>query len=882
MKIVTANICSRLVEVGVIFLIVFAPIYYGSVDLRMIAIIELTILFMLLVWGAEMGVRGDFVFRRTPLDIVILLFCAYSVVSTLFFSRYVYVSHTELRLVLCISALYFVVTNHIRSKEQLIRIFVIILLVGFIHAFSHLMQNAAGLLRASTGTMFNVGNHFAGYMVIIIPLAVFMSLAVRDIGKRVLLMFAGIVMAAAMAFSLVAGAMVAFVLSLAFGLLLFANAGGTRKQALILGCAVLCFLLVVLWFGHRPVLNELLTVTNLKTGSPAGRLSMWKSCLAMFAHNPIAGTGLGTFDYIYPKYRLPDMYGRAVYAHSDWLQLLTELGIIGLAVALFGGIFFFLFVLKKTPIRKDLRAGDWSRGLVVGGLSSVGAGAAHALVDFNLHIPAIAVLFTIIIALTVVAALRFKGDSTKKSSIRIRMPMPVRIAGPLCLLLIMGFSAALILRPSFADAHYQDGVQFEEALLWDEAAEKYQSAIGLSSGNSDYFYALGSIYAKRVTLTKEMGIYAEWYKLASDAYNHATDLCPTNGDYYLVLGNLHGTVGNAGDAEAAYVKAISLDPNNAFYHRTYGTFCLRRDNLQKAIAEYTKALEVYPNDFRYILDTGYLTLETENWKLKTGFRELASSICPQNTDAYMTLARFYTDKGWYDAAFAQYQWAIKLAPERTDLRVQLSNFLAAQGRADEAISLWRQFLESNRRNALAHAQLAGLYTRQKRMDDAIQQYLMAADVDTDDPRYRMNAADLYVRQGKAAEAVKLWQTVVRQNPHTAAAYFRLGGYHESQGDWIDALGFFQQAIRAEPGNVKYRLHLAQSYHKRELLYEAIQEWKRALKLQPENVSIHLQLARVYRQIERQDKAKEHYSQVLKLQPGNVEAGKAISGIEGPV
>ena len=153
MKIVTANICSRLVEVGVIFLIVFAPIYYGSVDLRMIAIIELTILFMLLVWGAEMGVRGDFVFRRTPLDIVILLFCAYSVISTLFFSRYAYVSHTELWLVLCISALYFVITNHIRSRKQLIRLFVAILVVGFIHAFSHLMQNAAGLLRAATGTM---------------------------------------------------------------------------------------------------------------------------------------------------------------------------------------------------------------------------------------------------------------------------------------------------------------------------------------------------------------------------------------------------------------------------------------------------------------------------------------------------------------------------------------------------------------------------------------------------------------------------------------------------------------------------------------------------------------------------------------------------------
>ncbi len=64
---------------------------------------------------------------------------------------------------------------------------------------------------------------------------------------------------------------------------------------------------IVLWFGHQPVLNELLTVTNLETGSPAGRLSLWKSSLAIFTHNPVIGTGLGTFDYIYPKYRLPDI-----------------------------------------------------------------------------------------------------------------------------------------------------------------------------------------------------------------------------------------------------------------------------------------------------------------------------------------------------------------------------------------------------------------------------------------------------------------------------------------------------------------------------------------------------------------------------------------------
>ena len=185
-----ADICGRFIEIGIAFLVISTPVYYGSTHLEAITMMELTIILMILLWGVEMAIRGNFVFRRTPLDIVILLFCAYSTVSTILLSRYAHASREALPLLLCFSALYFITVNHIKLRKQLLRLLVIILLVGFVQAFSHLMQNATGLLHASTGDMLNVGNHFAGYMVIIIPLAVAMSFVARDVGKRVLLMFA--------------------------------------------------------------------------------------------------------------------------------------------------------------------------------------------------------------------------------------------------------------------------------------------------------------------------------------------------------------------------------------------------------------------------------------------------------------------------------------------------------------------------------------------------------------------------------------------------------------------------------------------------------------------------------------------------------------------
>ena len=118
MRAMTVNICSRLVEIGIIFLVVFAPIYYGSVDLEMVTVIELTILFMVLIWGVETAVKGDLVFRRTPLDIAILVFCVYCLIFTLFLSRYAYTRHVGLPLALCISALYFIIVNHIWQRPS--------------------------------------------------------------------------------------------------------------------------------------------------------------------------------------------------------------------------------------------------------------------------------------------------------------------------------------------------------------------------------------------------------------------------------------------------------------------------------------------------------------------------------------------------------------------------------------------------------------------------------------------------------------------------------------------------------------------------------------------------------------------------------------------
>jgi tetratricopeptide (TPR) repeat protein len=872
----TTKICNYIIEVGIILLIVLTPIYYGSVDLEAITLIELTILFMLFVWGIGMLAQGNIVFRKTPLDIVILLFCAYCVISTLFFSKYLYASYMGLSLVLCISALYFIIVNNIRTKNQLIRLLVVIFIIGFAHAFSHLIQNATGLLRASTGTMLNVGNHFAGYIVIIIPLAVAISFVVEDIGKRILLIFASVIMSSAMAFSLIAGAMLAFILSLVLVAVLFASSENTRKKSSILGGVVICLIVIIFWFGYKPVFQELLTITNLEAGSPAGRLSLWKSTLAMFADNPITGTGLNTFDFIYPQYRLPDLYRQAVYAHSDWLQLLAELGIIGFLIILSGLVIFFITARRGLALVKFEQ--NWIKGLIVGGLSSVIVSSFHALVEFNIHIPAIAVLFVIIIAITVIVFLGYikfrqiEEEVTESLQWKRQMPIYLRVIGGVFLFLLVGASGLLILRSGFADSYYRNGIQLESKLFWDEAAGKYKSAFDFSDGNSDYPYALGNIYAKRARLTKNKEMQGKWGRLAIEAYDQAIKICPTNGDYYLAIGNLSEVTGNSEYAELSYTKAISLDLNNAFYHKIYGNFCLKHGNTQKAIGEFRRSLEVYPNDLRKILNECYAISPD-----RQSFLSIARESCPQNVQSYVALARFCEDRGWYEDALSEYRRMIDMVPEKIEYRIQLSRLLIQLEKFDEAISFWKEFIKSYPQNTQAHAQLASIYVIQNRLNEAIQQYIISYNIEPDNPRYLISVSDLYMKQGNSAKALEIWQTMIKQKPYSSSeAYYRLGIYYESHADWVLALKHFQKAIAGDPRNIGYCLHLAQSYYSKDLYYEAIREWERVLKFYPENDSAHLQLARIYQQLNNQEKSIEHYRQVLKAKPNNIEARMAIT------
>ncbi len=115
------------------------------------------------------------------------------------------------------------------------------------------------------------------------------------------------------------------------------------------------------------------------------------STFPFWAYEDISWPGPGTFVIAYPAYQTPGHPVLSIHAHNDYLQFIADTGIFIFLVLLWG-----LFFLFKTGFLKLKSQSRQTRGLTLGTMSAVFAIAIHSLSDFNLHIPANIILFTVL------------------------------------------------------------------------------------------------------------------------------------------------------------------------------------------------------------------------------------------------------------------------------------------------------------------------------------------------------------------------------------------------------------------------------------------------------------------------------------------------------
>lgn len=182
---------------------------------------------------------------------------------------------------------------------------------------------------------------------------------------------------------------------------LLAQIGVKRKfwsLGLILFLA--CVSAYAMWIGLNPVLARFERLENPDYLEVEGRLTLWRDGVSMLRDYPLTGTGIGTFGTAYRRYQTFKVEKYANHVHNDYLEFADETGPFGAAL-LFLPILY-LLVKMTLAFLKDSRR--YRRAVMLACIGSLLALLIHSLTDFNLQIPANALIFAVVLGIGYKAA----------------------------------------------------------------------------------------------------------------------------------------------------------------------------------------------------------------------------------------------------------------------------------------------------------------------------------------------------------------------------------------------------------------------------------------------------------------------------------------------
>lgn len=469
---------EKIIEYGILGLIVFSPLPAASVSEWSILIIQITVLIMFAsyVLIREKSKNGElrhqalkwpkflffvlFVFillQIIPLPKILIKVLSPNTFSfkelysidiseTRYISLSLIPSHTlrEGLEILSYFLLGFLIVRIITRRNQIIRIFSVLIAMGIFEAFYGLFElynkNPRILfykkiyhLDSVTGTFVN-RNHLSGYLEMIIPLAIgliiarinlfsmvglgwrekFFRLSEKGFSKNLSIFFGVILMSLAIIFSRSRTGLfiLFFIFLLFFGFTLFyfgSSADSKKWIRNFLSISFLVIILISLYIGIEGTVERFAFDNLLEAGRPI----FWGTTLRIFSNYPIFGLGLGTFPSLYPDIMRDENPVRIYHAHNDFIEYLAELGVLGF-IFLVGGI---LSLIGISIIRWRQSRQPEARALTLGCFVSLSCIFIHSITDFNLHIPGNMLLFSVVISLTIVTAFYKRDKKARKTSI---------------------------------------------------------------------------------------------------------------------------------------------------------------------------------------------------------------------------------------------------------------------------------------------------------------------------------------------------------------------------------------------------------------------------------------------------------------------------------
>ena len=260
-------------------------------------------------------------------------------------------------------------------------------------------------------------NHFAGWMVMALPLAIgyfcgrvapgmrqvkpglrnrIVWFSSADASETMLVGFAVILMALALMLTMSRSGMIGLLVALVIlGWFVARRQTSGSRRAVVSGYLIVVALAAAAWTGFDRIAARF---AESETSSIGGRLELWADTWRLAERFPIIGTGLGTYATATLFYQTVDLNEHLAQAHNDYLQLLAEGGLLVCIPASLAILAFSWTVRRRFREVSPESTDYWIR---IGAVIGIIAIAVQEVSDFSLQMPGNAVLFVLLLALAV-------------------------------------------------------------------------------------------------------------------------------------------------------------------------------------------------------------------------------------------------------------------------------------------------------------------------------------------------------------------------------------------------------------------------------------------------------------------------------------------------
>ncbi len=502
-------------------------------------------------------------------------------------------------------------------------------------------------------------NHYAGLMEMIFPLVLSLFLFYRPrseslqprkhlaefflhrhLSRHFLYGTATVIIGASVFVSQSRGGIISLTLSLGVFAIWLMRRTHQKKSGMVLGIIFVCILLLTGTQAWDRIFDRFSDIRNASGEIYSARMDRWPDIANIIGDFTLCGSGLGTLQHIYPRYRTyPENHGALIHAHNDYLGFFSTGGLIFWTLFIAALLRIFAGTFRTYQHRREQRA----ILLSAGACAAILAIFLHSFVDFNLQIGANGLYFFFVLAIAVSAAHTRLHNGHQATYLQPKPAAENRTLktaiAALFLLIVIANGGFLWANYCFAD-HYHNSA--EERLTAETLSRRHRAAA----------------CAARVD--------------------------PLNPRYHGIAAQTAAAMGKTAAARRYFTRAVQLAPLNSQLLQDAGYFLFQQNQNRQAESLMRAGVEVLPRNRNPCFNYAAFLFEQEKTEQGLKILKNALTIDPDNAEDALALM------AWFGIAPEQMHRAL---PERLAPYMAMGDYLAAQGRKKPAKNAYLTALE---------------------------------------------------------------------------------------------------------------------------------------------------------------------------------------------